>query len=290
MDLAPTKEVNLLSDNWIVGNLQSAFNTWNGKLTEIWSLITTTPETFRGGTVWGTIVTINDAMKAVGYGLLVLFFAMSIFQTAASFRDFQRPEFVLRHFIRFVLAKLAVGSAMEIMTGIFSVCGGIVQTVMGGIGGMAAASIAVPQEIVDAIEGVGFLASIPLWLVSLLGSLFITVMSFILILTVYGRFFRLYFYTALAPLPLASFAGEGTSFAGTAFLKSYVGVCLEGAIIVLACLIFSAFMSNGTPVVDTSLSAVTMSWQYIGETIFNMMVLVGLVKGAERIVKEMFGL
>ena len=290
MDLAPTKEVNLLSDNWIVGNLQSAFNTWNGKLTEIWSLITTTPETFRGGTVWGTIVTINDAMKAVGYGLLVLFFAMSIFQTAASFRDFQRPEFVLRHFIRFVLAKLAVGSAMEIMTGIFSVCGGIVQTVMGNIGGMAAASITVPQEIVDAIEGVGFLASIPLWLVSLLGSLFITVMSFILILTVYGRFFRLYFYTALAPLPLASFAGEGTSFAGTAFLKSYVGVCLEGAIIVLACLIFSAFMSSGTPVVDTSLSAVTMSWQYIGETIFNMMVLVGLVKGAERIVKEMFGL
>ena len=290
VDLAPTKEVNLLSDNWIVGNLQSAFNTWNGKLTEIWSLITTTPETFRGGTVWGTIVTINDAMKAVGYGLLVLFFAMSIFQTAASFRDFQRPEFVLRHFIRFVLAKLAVGSAMEIMTGIFSVCGGIVQTVMGGIGGMAAASITVPQEIVDAIEGVGFLASIPLWLVSLLGSLFITVMSFILILTVYGRFFRLYFYTALAPLPLASFAGEGTSFAGTAFLKSYVGVCLEGAIIVLACLIFSAFMSSGTPVVDTSLSAVTMSWQYIGETIFNMMVLVGLVKGAERIVKEMFGL
>lgn len=280
----------LLSDNWIVGNLQSAFNTWNGKLTEIWSLITTTPETFRGGTVWGTIVTINDAMKAVGYGLLVLFFAMSIFQTAASFRDFQRPEFVLRHFIRFVLAKLAVGSAMEIMTGIFSVCGGIVQTVMGGIGGMAAASITVPQEIVDAIEDVGFLASIPLWLVSLLGSLFITVMSFILILTVYGRFFRLYFYTALAPLPLASFAGEGTSFAGTAFLKSYVGVCLEGAIIVLACLIFSAFMSSGAPVVDTSLSAVTMSWQYIGETIFNMLVLVGLVKGAERIVKEMFGL
>ena len=95
---------------------------------------------------------------------------------------------------------------------------------------------------------------------------------------------------AMLLLSLASFAGEGTSFAGTAFLKSYVGVCLEGAIIVLACLIFSAFMSSGTPVVDTSLSAVTMSWQYIGETIFNMMVLVGLVKGAERIVKEMFGL
>ena len=229
-------------------------------------------------------------MVGVGYGLLVLFFAMGIFQSAASFRDFQRPEFALRHFIRFILAKVAVGSCMEIMTAIFSVCGGIVATVMSGMGGSVSTAATLPSEIVTAIEGLGLLESIPLWLVSLLGSLFITVMSFILILTVYGRFFRLYFYTALAPLPLSSFAGEGTSFAGTAFLKSYVGVCLEGAIIVLACLIFSAFMSSGTPVVDTSLSAVTMSWQYIGETIFNMLVLVGLVKGAERIVKEMFGL
>lgn len=279
-----------MSDNWIVGNLQSAFNTWNGKLAEIWSLITTTPQSFRGGEIWTAIVSINSALQAVGYGLLVLFFAMSIFQSAASFRDFQRPEFILRHFIRFLLAKVAIGSAMDIMTAIFSVCGGIVQTVVGGVGGMASAGITLPQEIVDAIEGVGFLASIPLWLVSLLGSLFITIMSFILILTVYGRFFRLYFYTALAPIPLASFAGEGSSFVGKAFLKSYIGVCMEGAIIVLACLIFSAFMSGGSPVVDTTLSAVTMSWQYIGETIFNMLVLVGLVKGAERIVREMFGL
>ena len=176
------------------------------------------------------------------------------------------------------------------MTSLFSVCGGVVQTVMGSIGGMAAASVTLPSQIVTAIEDVGFLASIPLWLVSLLGSLFITVMSFVLILTVYGRFFRLYFYTALAPLPLSSFAGEGTSFAGKAFLKSYIGVCMEGAVIVLACMIFSAFMSSGNPTVDTSLSAVTMSWNYIAETIFNMLVLVGLVKGAERIVKEMFGL
>ena len=279
-----------MSDNWIVGNLQSAFNTWNGKIAEIWTLITTTPQSFRGGAIWGTIVSINDALKAVGYGLLVLFFAMSIFQSAASFRDFQRPEFVFRHFIRFLLAKVAVGSAMDIMTSLFSVCGGVVQTVMGSIGGMAAASVTLPSQIVTAIEDVGFLASIPLWLVSLLGSLFITVMSFVLILTVYGRFFRLYFYTALAPLPLSSFAGEGTSFAGKAFLKSYIGVCMEGAVIVLACMIFSAFMSSGNSTVDTSLSAVTMSWNYIAETIFNMLVLVGLVKGAERIVKEMFGL
>ena len=161
---------------------------------------------------------------------------------------------------------------------------------MSGMGGMVAAGVTIPQEMVDAIESVGFLASIPLWLVAMLGNLFITVMSFILIMTVYGRFFRLYIFTALAPIPLAAFAGEGTSFAGKQFIKSYIGVCMEGAVIVLACLIFSAFMSSGSPVLDTSLTSVVMAWQYIAETIFNMLVLVGLVKGAERIVKELAGL
>ena len=224
------------------------------------------------------------------YGLLVLFFAMGVFQSAASFRDLQRPEYALRLFIRFIAAKVAVSSAMEIMTTIFSICGGVVQSVMGGVGGMATAGVSVPQDMVDAIENVGFLASIPLWLVAMLGNLFITILSFILIMTVYGRFFRLYIYTALAPIPLAAFAGEGTNFAGKQFIKSYIGVCMEGAVIVLACLIFSAFMSSGSPVLDTTLTPVVMAWQYIGETIFNMLVLVGLVKGAERIVKELFGL
>ena len=132
--------------------------------------------------------------------------------------------------------------------------------------------------------------SIPLWIVSFLGSLFITVMSFVLILTVYGRFFKLYLYTALSPLPLASFAGEGTSSMGKAFIKSYTGVCLEGAVIVLACLVYSAFLSSSAPAVYSSLPAVTMAWKYIGQLIFNMLILTGLVKGSDRIIREMFGL
>nr|WP_325180498.1 hypothetical protein [uncultured Oscillibacter sp.] len=279
-----------MSDNWIVSILESALTDWNGKLSEIWTLLTQTPQNFKGGDIWTAVSGIHTAMVGVGYGLLVLFFAMGIFQSAASFRDFQRPEFALRHFIRFLLAKVAVGSCMEIMTAIFSVCGGIVATVMNGMGGSVSTAATLPSEIVTAIEGLGLLESIPLWLVSLLGSLFITVMSFILLLTVYGRFFRLYMFTALAPLPLASFAGEGTAASGKAFLKSYIGVCMEGAVIVLACLIYSAFLSSSSPAVDASLPAVTMAWQYIGQLIFNMLILTGLVKGADRIVKEMLGL
>ena len=54
-----------------------------------------------------------------------------------------------------------------------------------------------------------------------------------MILTVYGRFFKLYLYTALAPIPLSTFAGEPSQNVGKSFIKSYCAVCLEGAIIVL---------------------------------------------------------
>lgn len=279
-----------MNDNWIVDNLNNALATWNGKLTEIWSLVSQSPETFKGGTIWGTIVNIHQALQAVGYGLLILFFAMGVFKSAASFREFRRPEQALRLFIRFLMTKAAISSGMEIMSTIFTICGGVVSMIAGNMGTLTTAAATLPTEIVDAVEAVTFLESIPLWLVSFLGSLFITVLSFIMILTVYGRFFKLYLFTALAPIPLATFGGEGTSQAGKTFIKSYVGVCMEGAVIVLACLIYSAFLSSGTTgLPNTGTTAVTLVWAYLGETVFNMMILVGLVKGADHVVKEIFG-
>lgn len=279
-----------MNDNWIVDNLNNALETWNGKLTEIWSLVSQSPETFKGGAIWGTIVNIHQALQAVGYGLLILFFAMGVFKSAASFREFRRPEQALRLFIRFLMTKVAISSGMEIMSTIFTICGGVVSTIANNMGALSATAATLPTEIVDAVEAVTFLESIPLWLVSFLGSLFITVLSFIMILTVYGRFFKLYLFTALAPIPLATFGGEGTSQSGKTFIKSYVGVCMEGAVIVLACLIYSAYLSSGTTgLPNAGTTAVTMVWAYLGETVFNMLILVGLVKGADHVVKEIFG-
>lgn len=279
-----------MEDSWIIDNLNNAFTIWNEKLLEMWSLLTESPQTFKGGTIWNTVVDIHGGMQAIGYGLLVLFFAISIFKSTVSFREFQRPEYVLKHFLYFVMAKLAITYGMDVMTGIFTVCGSVIATAASSIGGLTAGAVTLPIEIAEAVQEVGFWASIPLWLITLLGSLFITVLSFVMILTVYGRFFKIYMYAALSPIALASFAGETTSSFGKSFLKSYVGVCMEGAVIVLACIIFSAFASSGTPVIDASASVVTQVWSYVVEVIFNMLVLVGLVKSADRIAKEMFGL
>ena len=146
-----------------------------------------------------------------------------------------------------------------------------------------------PPELITSVEECGFFESIPLWAVTLIGGLFITVMSFILIMTVYGRFFKLYMYTALAPIPLSTFAGEPSQNVGKSFIKSYCAVCLEGAVIVLSCIIFSLFASS-PPVVNPDAAAVTQVWSYVGELLFNMLVLVGSVKMSDRIIREMMGL
>ena len=278
-----------MSDNWVVQNLQNALNTWNEKLAEIWQLITQSPENFKGGAIWNVIVSIHGALQAVGLALLVLFFVVGIMRTCGSLAETKRPETVLKLFIRFALAKGVVTYGLELMMALFRIVQGVISTIMNSAGIGAAQSTVLPDEIVTAVENSGFFESIPLWAVTLIGGLFITVLSFIMIMTVYGRFFKLYLYTAIAPIPLSTFAGEPTQNVGKSFLKSYAAVCLEGAIIVLACIIFSLFASS-PPSVNPDAAAVTMVWSYVGELIFNMLVLVGCVKMADRVVREMMGL
>ena len=273
----------------IIDNLTSALNTWNEKLAEIWMLLTQSPETFKGGDIWNIIVKIHGALQAIGLSLLVLFFLWGLIRTCTNWQDIKRPEHAFKLFLRFIIARSLVMYGMELMTGIFEIVQGVVSTITHTVGLGTAESTVIPQEIIDAVNNTGFLESIPLWAVTLLGSIFITILSFIMILTVYGRFFKIYMYTAISPIPLAAAAGESTQNTAFTFIKSYAGVCLEGAIILLSCVIFSAFASSA-PAIDTSASAVSMIWSYIGELIFNMLVLVGTIKMSDRIVKEMMGL
>lgn len=278
-----------MSDNWVVQNIENALETWNEKQSEIWTLLTQSPEDFKGGSIWNVMVNINGAVQAIGLALLVLFFVVGVVKTCGSFAEVKKPEHALKLFVRFAIAKGLVTYGMELMLALFNIVQGIISTIMttSGLGG--ASDTTLPSEIVTAIENCNFLESIPLWAVTLIGGLLVTVLSFVMILTVYGRFFKLYMYTALAPIPLSTFAGEPTQNVGRSFIKSYCGVLLEGAVIILACIIFSLFASS-PPVVDTDAAAVTMVWKYLGELVFNMLVLVGAIKMADRTVHEMMGL
>ena len=278
-----------MSDNWVVQNLQNALDTWNSKLSEIWQLLTTSPQDFKGGSIWNVMVTINGAVQAIGLALLVLFFVVGVVRTCGSFTEVKKPEHALKLFIRFAIAKGVITYGLELMLALFNIVQGTISTIMTSAGFGTPNQTTLPSEMITTIEECGFFESIPLWAVTIIGGLFITVLSFIMIMTVYGRFFKLYMYTALAPIPLSTFAGEPSQNVGKSFIKSYCAVLLEGAVIVLACIIFSLFAST-PPVVDANAAAVTQVWAYIGELVFNMLVLVGAVKMSDRIIREMMGL
>lgn len=273
----------------IIDNLTNAIETWNEKLAEIWLLLTQSPQNFKGGHIWTIIEKINGTLMAIGLALLVLFFVVGIVKTCTNFTEIKRPEHALRLFIRFAIARGLVVYGMELMCKIFEIVQGITSSIMITVGIGTATNTTLPQTIIDAVDDCGFLESIPLWAVTLLGGIFITILSFVMILTVYGRFFKLYMYTAISPIPLSAAAGETTQNVATTFMKSYSGVCLEGSIIVLACIIFSAFAAS-PPVINSEASAISMVWSYVSELIFNMLILVGTVKMSDRIVKEMMGL
>ena len=278
-----------MSDNWVVQNLENALQTWDEKLAEIWALLTQSPQSFKGGALWNITTTIHGTLQAIGYALLVLFFVIGIVKTCGSFAELKRPEAAVKVFVRFALAKGLITSGMELMMALLTIVQGVIIRIMNATGTTSPQPTALPQEIIDAIEASGFFESIPLWAVTLIGGLFVWVLSFVMILTVYGRFFKLYMYTALAPIPLATFAGEPTQSVGISFLKSYAGVCLEGAVIVLACIIFTVFAVS-PPTVDPDTPAVTMVWAYVGELVFNMLVLTGTVKLSDRVIHEMIGI
>ena len=129
---------------------------------------------------------IYGALQAIGYGLLVLFFAAGVVKTCGSFAEVRRPEQALKLFVRFALAKAAVDYGLDLMLAVFDIVQGMVAQVIGTSGASGIGGTTLPQELIDIINACGFWESIPLWAVTLIGSLLITVLSFVMVLTVYA--------------------------------------------------------------------------------------------------------
>ena len=158
--------------NWVVGNLENALDTWNDKLSEIWTLVTQSPEEFKNGTIWAVIKDINGAIQAVALGLLVLFFVVGVVKTCSSLTEIKKPEHAFKLFIRFALAKTLVTYGLELLMAIFNIVQGIISNIMTSAGFGDATQTTLPQEIITAVEECGFFESIPLWAVTLIRRFF----------------------------------------------------------------------------------------------------------------------
>ena len=260
------------------------------KLAEIWSLLTTSPQSFKEGAIWSVISTINGVLGAIGTALLVLFFTIGVIKTCGSFAELKKPETAVKVFIRFCVAKWLIDNCLSILVNFVTIIQSIISDVTETSSIGTALEFAIPSDVQSTFEGIGILdGAIPVWAVCFISHLAMIVIAIVLLLTVYGRFFRIYMYTAIAPIPLSTLAGQPTENIARSFLKSYAGVCLQGVVIVLACIIFTAFAATA-PEMDTTLEPLEMVWKYVSDLIFNLLILLGLVKGSDRIIHDMMGL
>ena len=184
----------------------------------------------------------------------------------------------MKLFIRFALAKGVVTYGLELMMALFMIVQGLISTIMNAAGFGSASETVLPQEIVDAIEDCGFFESIPLWAVTLIGGLFVTVLSFIMIMSVYGRFFPLIPLYRNRSRPPSPPLRESRARMWARALSSPMPLsALKGRLSCLAVSSSPSFTAS-PPAVDPDAAAVSMVWSYIGELVFNMLVLVGAVK------------
>ena len=136
---------------WVVDIIENCITLWNSTLSSIWSMLTQSPETFHNGAVWDAITKIFTALQGAGYGLLVLFFAMSFFKHTVSFREFRHPEQIIGYLIRFVAAKVLISQGMEVIKLIFKISGSFIGDIAAQMGGLTEIAATLPENIRNAI-------------------------------------------------------------------------------------------------------------------------------------------
>ena len=259
-------------------------------LDKMWAILTTSPQSFKGGGIWNIITTINGVLGAIGTALLVLFFTIGVIKTCGSFAELKKPETAVKVFIRFAISKALIDNCLTLLVDFVTIVQGVIKDITGASSIGTALEFTVPSDVASSLDSLGILdGAIPVWSVCFIAHIAFIVIGLVLLLTVYGRFFRIYMYAAIAPIPLATLAGQPTENIAKSFLKSFAGVCLQGVVIVLACVIFTAYAAS-MPQMNTSYEPLKMVWKYVTEVVFNMLVLVGLVKGSDRIIHDMMGL
>ena len=272
--------------------LDHAVNMFNKFMGETWSMLTTGLEDFMGGAVWRVMSAINAGLIAGGLALLVLFKFIGVIKSTVNIAELKRPEAAVRVFVRFIFAKALITYGATFMLYVFDIVQAVVLTINRYAGGFTEASV--PEEISEAMDEPSAIfdpiISILMGAVGLISWLVIVVVSIVILISVYGRFFRLYMYTAISPLMLSTLGGEPTHSVGIGFLKNYIAVCLEGVVITIACIIYIAIAKN--PEVtehDGDWGPLLMVLEYVGMFILYALILLFAVKGADRIAKEMMG-
>lgn len=266
--------------------LKSALDFWADKYDDIFTILTTSPDEFQNGAVWTVVGNIITILQGIGTSLIIILFFYGLFMSSIDYRDvFRNPKTIALSFVRPFLAEFFVVNSMELLLYILHLIQGImlqINTVS------TAVTYNIPSEITTALEGADWWASVGAWASSFLGKYLIGALALIIVVLVYGRMFKIFLLAAISPIPLAGMASEKTEYMANNFMKSYIGECLRGVLIVVSCIIFSIFAQS--PPATSATTPGAMVSMYVLEVAMQMLILVVMIKGSDRLVKEFFGI
>ena len=278
---------------WPINLINSALSLWGTAVYKIFGILQKNPSEF-SESGWNTVVALCDSLKYIATALLVLFFGVSVLKQITNIQEMRRPETVFRLIFKFVIAKTMIIYSTDILMAIAKIGVGIVKKITSfynmELNNYTMASFLADYNVLEGdVLCAKWYEDVPIGIIAIIGFVIIVILSIIALITVYGRLFKLFVWAALAPIPLSSIAGESTASVGWQYLKGFIAICFEGAVIAVAIVMFVVLspdikfnmLWHGT-VAHFGASVVII--------IFRMLLMLGIIKTSNSIVKEMTGL
>lgn len=272
-----------------IDQLQSGIDRWNETFSDILEIITKSPDHLYP-TVWSAMQTINGYLSAIGASLILIFFYIGLTKNTLHFENLRRPEVFFGYFIRIALAEGVVSYGSKLLLTILQIFQGCISAIvnMESISENSGKWAAVPDEITALTNEAGTIAGIGIFAICAIGSILIWALGIVMLLIVYLRFFKIYIYAAVSPIPLSTIAGETTSRIARSFIMNYIAICFQGIVIAIAFIIFAKVVDSGFKI-ETDKSATYNLFKYIGTVLLQELLLVSTVRASDRLTKEMIG-
>lgn len=310
--------------NWILATLQASIAFFDAWMSQLYDVLMLDPISYQNGTIWTTVSKIYDALMGPAVSILIIGFYIALIHDSGEFIKTRHAGSIVWTFLLLCFTASLLQGGKYILLLIFWCFKEILQMVTGpnGTNFLDLSWVELPRQVKLATSGLGVTKATLFFIVVLIFALVIMVCSFTIIMVVYGRLFNIYLHIAVAPLALACGAAGPLRSTFVSYLKSFVGVCLQGVVIVIVCMVFSAFANNfdfntvqtsdqqivelkedmteeefqawweqwGMDNKELEAKKAEVLWTYLSQMLFLYLIMAGTIKGADNWIHQKLNL
>lgn len=310
--------------NWILSTLQASIAFFDAWMSQLYDVLMLDPISYQNGAIWATVSKIYDALMGPAVSILTIGFYVALIHDSGEFIKTRHFGSVVWTFILLCITASLLLGGKYILLLIFWCFKEILQAVTGpnGTNFLDLSWVELPKQVKLATSGLGATKATLFFIVVLIFALVIMVCSFTIIMVVYGRLFNIYLHLAVAPLALACGAAGPLRGTFASYLRSFVGVCLQGVVIVIVCMVFSVFANNfdfntvqtsdqqivelkedmteeefqawweqwGMDNKELEAKKAEVLWTYLSQMLFLYLIMAGMIKGADNFIHQKLNL